>query len=296
MRRSGDLDFGPQAIIDLYRLYVRWFDYWLKDVDNGITKEPLVKIFVMNANKWLEDNVYPLSCTQFQKWYLVSKGNANTSKGDGRLSPEVPAEGTAPDTYIYDPGDPTPSPEFYEESEQEEKKVKSVEEKKKEAEAHHEKIIQTRPDILVYQTKPLEKPLTFAGPVSAVIYASSSAKDTDWFMRLVWITKEGKTFQLAEGKIRARFRKSMKKPELLTPGKIYEYTLDLWQTGITVLAGDLLRVEVASASFPFFSRNLNTGGHNEKETSFVKAEQKIYHDAKHPSHILLPLIPEEKIK
>ena len=110
-----------------------------------------------------------------------------------------------------------------------------------------------------------------AGPISAVLYASSSARDTDWFMRLVWIKADGKTFQLAERKIRARFRTSMKKPEMLEPGKIYEYALDLWHTGITIPAGDSLRVEVTSASFPFFSRNLNTGGHNEEETKFVKA-------------------------
>jgi putative CocE/NonD family hydrolase len=296
MRRIGDHDFGPQAIIDLQRLYLRWFDYWLKGIDNGITEEPLVSIFVMNTNKWLHDNVYPVSDTEFQKWYLSSNGQANTSKGDGRLSPDLPPEDSPADHYTYDPGDPTPNPDFYEETKEEEKKVKSVEQKKKEREAHHEEVTQTRTDILVYQTEPLEKPLNFAGPISAVLYASTSAKDTDWFMRLVWITKEGKTFSLAEGKIRARFRESMKKPVLLSPGKIYKYTLDLWQTGITIPAGDSLRVEVSSASFPVFSRNLNTGGHNEKDTHYEKAEQKIFHNNKYPSHILLPVIPEEKMK
>ena len=96
---------------------------------------------------------------------------------------------------------------------------------------------------------------------------------------------------LAEGKIRARYRNSTKKAEMLKPGEIYEYTLDLWQTGITIPTDHRLRVEVASASFPLFSRNLNTGGHNETETDYVPAEQVIYHDTKHPSHVLLPVIP-----
>ena len=157
-------------------------------------------------------------------------------------------------------------------------------------------VTSTRSDILVYQTKPLEKPLTFAGPISAVLYAASSAKDTDWFMRLVWIKKDGKVFPLWEGKIRARFLKSMKNPELLEPDRVYEYTIDRWQTGITIPAGDSLRVEVASASFPLFSRNLNTGGHNEKETRFVKADQTIFHDQKYPSHLLLPVIPDDRLK
>ncbi|MBP1768636.1 MAG: Hydrolase CocE/NonD family protein, partial [Candidatus Aminicenantes bacterium] len=246
--------------------------------------------------KWLEGDVYPLPYTQMQKWYLGGGGKANTSKGDGTLRPDLPPAGSAPDRFVYDPGDPTPNPDFYEESEEEEKKVRSVEDKKKEAEAHHEMVTSTRSDILVYQTQPLEKPLTFAGPISAVLYAASSARDTDWFMRLVWIKKDGKVFPLGEGKIRARFRKSMKNPELLEPDRVYEYTLDLWQTGITIPAEDSLRVEVASASFPLFSRNLNTGGHNEKETRFVKADQTIFHDQKYPSHLLLPVIPDDRLK
>ena len=295
-RQIGDLDFGPQALLDLPKLYLRWFDYWLKGVENGILKEPLVKIFVMGSNKWLEGEVYPLPYTRMEKWFLGSGGKANTSKGDGTLRPELPPAGSAPDKYVYNPGDPTPNPDFYEEPEEDEKKVRSVEEKRREAEAYHEKVTSGRPDILVYQTQKLDSPLTFAGPVSAVLYASSSAKDTDWFMRLVWVQKDGKVFPLGEGKIRARFRKSMKNPELLKPGEVYEYSLDLWQTGITIPAGDALRVEVASASFPYFSRNLNTGGHNEKEIAFIEARQTIFHDPKYPSHVLLPVIPEGRLK
>ncbi len=291
-RMVGDRDFGPEAIIDLPREYLRWFDHWLKGVDNGIDTEPLVSIFVMGKNAWLHGDTYPLPQTRFEKWYLTSGGKANTSKGDGGLTREVPPADCPPDSYTYDPGDPTPNPSYFEESKEDEAKVRAIEEKKKEREEHHEEVTQLRQDILVYQTEPLEEPLTFAGPVSAVLYASSSAKDTDWFMRLMEVESGGKIFVLAEGKIRARFRNSMKKPVLLKPSEIYEYTLDLWQTGITIPQGRRLRVEVASASFPLFSRNLNTGGHNEVDTEYVPAEQVIYHDAKHPSHVLLPVIPD----
>jgi hypothetical protein len=267
-------------------------------VDNGIAKEPLVKIFVMGSNKWLEGPVYPLPVTRFEKWYLASGGNANTSKGDGRLTTAALAAGSSPDRYVYDPGDPTPAPYYYEESEEEEKQVRSAEEKKKIREAHHEKVTQARRDILVYVSEPLQEPLTFAGPISAVLYASSSARDTDWFMTLMELDKQGKMFPIPLGraKLRARFRRSMKKPELLKPGQVYEYKLDLWQTGITIPAGHRLRVEVASAAFPLFSRNLNTGEHNETETKYVKAEQTIYHDARYPSHVLLPVIPAGELK
>ena len=290
-RMVGDRDFGAEAIVDLPREYLRWFDHWLKGVDNGIDREPLVSIFVMGKNQWLRDEKYPLPQTRFEKWYMTSAGKANTSKGDGKLTRDLPPIDCPPDKYTYDPGDPTPNPDYFEVSKEEEAKVRAIEEKKKEREAHHESVTQGRQDILVYQTEPLTEPLTFAGPVSAVLFASSSAKDTDWFMRIMEVEPNGKIFELAEGKIRARYRNSTKKAEMLKPGEIYEYTLDLWQTGITIPKDHRLRVEVASASFPLFSRNLNTGGHNETETDYVAAEQVIFHDAKHPSHVLLPVIP-----
>ena len=292
MRRFGDRDFGAQAIVDLQHDYLRWFDYWLKGIDNGIAKEPLVNIFVMGSNKWLSGPSYPLPQTKPAKLYLSSGGQANTSKGDGRLTFDVPAAGGPVDRFVYDPGDPTPDPRMYEEPEEEEKKVKSVEERKKAVEAYHESVTSIRNDVLVYSTDVLTKPLTFAGPVSAVLYAATSARDTDWFMYLVEVDKDGKTFTLGQGKIRARFRRSMSKPELLKPGKVYQYNIDLWQTGITIPAGSRLRVEVSSAAFPTFSRNLNTGGHNEKETRFLSGQQTIYHDRQYPSHIVLPVIPD----
>jgi uncharacterized protein len=291
-RMIGDRDFGETAIIDLQRDYLRWFDHWLKGVDNGIEKEPLVSLFVMGSNKWLHGQTYPLEITKPQKLYLSSGGSANTAKGDGRLVFDSPAANAPTDRYAYDPGDPTPDPRAYEESEENAKKTRSADERKKEAQGYHQKTIEDRKDILVYVTDPLSKPLTFAGPVSAVLYAASSARDTDWFVSLCEVDKDNKIFPLAIGKIRARFRKSMSAPELLKANEINEYTLDLWHTGITVPAGSRLRIEVASAIFPFFSRNLNTGGHNETETKYVTAQQTIYHSQKYPSHILLPVIPE----
>ena len=291
-RMIGERDFGEKAIIDLQRDYLRWFDHWLKGVDNGIEKEPLVSLFVMGSNKWLHGQTYPLEVTKPQKLYLSSSGNANTAKGDGHLSFDAPAANAKPDHYAYDPGDPTPDPRAYEESEDDAKKTRSVDERKKEAQGYHQKTIDERKDILVYVTDPLTKPLTFAGPISAVLYAASSARDTDWFISMSEVDKDGKIFPLGIGKIRARFRKSMSVPQLLKPGEVNEYTLDLWHTGITIPEGSRLRIEVASALFPFFSRNLNTGGHNETETKYVTAQQIIYHSQKYPSHILLPVIPE----
>jgi putative CocE/NonD family hydrolase len=290
-RMQGGHDFGPQALRDLPRDYLRWFDYWLKGIDNGVLKEPLVSIFVMNSNRWLHGPKYPLPQTRFEKWYLAGGGKANTSLGDGKLVREPPGKDAPPDRYRYDPADPTPNPDLLGGLE---KETAEADKGKKPADRdRREERTRKRRDLLVYVSEPLAEPYTFAGPVSAVLYAASSARDTDWFMRLMTVDPKGKVFVLGEGKIRARFRRSMAKPELLEPGKVYEYALDLWQTGITVPKGHRLRVEVASASFPVFSRNLNTGGHNEKETRFVTAEQTVYHDAQYPSHVLLPMIPEQ---
>jgi len=115
-------------------------------------------------------------------------------------------------------------------------------------------------------------------------------------MRLSEIDEKGLVFPLVHGTIRARYRESFSAPKLLAPGEICEYRLDMWQTGITIPKGRKLRVEVASAAFPTFSRNLNTGKHNEKETKFVTATQRIYHDAAHPSHVLLPVIERPDFK
>jgi putative CocE/NonD family hydrolase len=298
-RRIADRDFGEAAIIDLQRDYLRWFDHWLKGVANGIDTEPLVSIFVMGSNEWLHGDRYPLAETKMTPYYLASGGHANTSTGDGSLATARPDADAPPDRYVYDPLDPTPYPAFYvdpkdleeDEADSAAADTVSVETERAKHRAYYAMIDSTRADILVYDTAPLTESLTIAGPISATLYASTTARDTDWFMRLSEVAADGEIFPLAEGKIRARYRESFRKPRLLKPGEVLEYRLDLWQTGITIPEGARLRVEVASASFPMFSRNLNTGGHNETETEHVPAEQTIYHDAARPSHVLLPVIP-----
>lgn len=272
-------DLGEKGTVDLQSLYLRWFDYWLKEIENRILEEPLVELYAMNSNQWLKGDSYPLPQTEFTKLYLNSSEGANTLKGDGRLVWKMPENGKDYDAYTYDPGDPTPAWQFR---------------ASKGGRERYEEITNERQDVLVFETKPFQEPLTIAGPMSAKLYASSSALDTDWFITIFAFSDDQGPIPLGNpwgrGTIRARFRNSLSQPELLDPGKIYEYAIDLWHTGITLERGWRIRVEVTSAFFPFFSRNLNTGGHNEMETDFVKAEQKIYHSEEYPSHILLPVV------
>lgn len=268
-------DVGKEAAIDLRALYLRWFDYWLKGIENGIIDEPLVQLYAINSEIWLKSNTYPLPGTEFTKYYISSAKGANSLKGDGTLAPEPPIEGMEFDNYTYNPGDPTPS----------------VRQRFKEAgRKSYDRITESRKDILVYESGPLEEPLTIAGPVSFKLYASSSAKDTDWFVAFEVINEEGELIPLGKGTLRARFRNSTHAPELLEEGRVYEYTIDLWHTGITLEKDYRMRVEVTSAFFPMFSRNLNTGGHNETESRYVKAKQRIYHSSEYPSYLLLPLV------
>ena len=303
--RTGpnERDFGPNAIVDLSRSYLRWLDRWLKGVENGVDREPLVSLFVMNTDKWLTGPSYPLPETKLTKMYLASGGKANTSRGDGRLVAEAPAGGAAFDGYVYDPGDPTPDPNFQvsrgdtaEKAAADSLTKINIDAARAFQLAFYAGVDSARADILVYETEPLADSLVIAGPVSAVLYASTSGKDTDWIMRLSEVDEKGQVFPLVHGVIRARFRESFSSAKLLKPGEIYEYRLDMWQTGITIPKGRKLRVEVASAAFPTFSRNLNTGGHNETEKKFVKATQRVYHEGAHASYVLLPVIEKPVFK
>jgi len=284
-------DYGERAVIDLRREYLRWFDRWLKEVPNGIDREPQVSLFVMGPDDWAHGDTYPLEGTDHRRLHLASGGHANTAHGDGALRFGAPAAASPPDRFVYDPGDPTPSTWLLEQPEDEPGgAVKTADEVRKARREHVDRILEDRKDILVYETEELAEPLTIAGPVSAELYASTSARDTDWFLTLSAVDADGTATRLVRGALRARYRDSFAEPELLEPGKVYRYTIDCWHTAVQVPAGAKLRLEVASAWFPVFSRNLNTGGHNETETEWVAAEQTIFHDAERPSHLLLPII------
>lgn len=274
--KLGQVDFGPTAKINMDDLWLRWFDHWLKGVDNGVGKEPPVHIFVMGSNQWIDENEWPIARTQFTKYYLSSGGNANTLSGDGKLSTQQPTT-TATDKYTYDPANPTPfitdatfaqigGPDDYRE-------------------------VERRDDVLVYTSDPIAVDTMVCGPVRAKIFASSSAKDTDFMAKLVDVWPAGFAERLTDGMVRARFRNGMEKPELIEPGKVYVYDIDLWNTCQVFLKDHRIRIELASSAFPKYDRNLNTGEALGKTTRMEKAEQQIYHDAAHQSFVLLPIVP-----
>ena len=145
--------------------------------------------------------------------------------------------------------------------------------------------------LLTYTTEPLAEDVEVTGPVTAVLYASSTALDTDWVVKLSDVDPTGYSRLLTEGVLRARYRDSKEHPTLLVPGTVYPFTIDLWATSNLFKKGHRIRVTVSSSNFPRYDRNPNTGREVRNEKEMVVAVNTIYHDPDHPSHLVLPIIP-----
>ena len=144
---------------------------------------------------------------------------------------------------------------------------------------------------MVYSTPPLERGIEVTGPVEAKLYVSSSAKDTDFTVKLIDVYPDGSAYNVQEGILRARYREGWDKPALMTPGQVYPITVNVHATSNYFGPGHRIRVEVSSSNFPRFDRNLNTGGDNSRDTAMVVARNVVYHSAKYPSHLVLPVVP-----
>jgi putative CocE/NonD family hydrolase len=275
-------DFGPAAEVDLQRVYLRWFDYWLKGVQNGVMEEPPVRIFVMGENFWRHEQEWPLARTQYTKYYLASRGRANSLHGDGTISTAPAAAGTADtDTYTFDPANPVPTLGGNVCCAQQ---VPSG--------PWDQRAAERRDDVLVFTSEPLSEPLEVTGPITMTLYASTTARDTDWTAKLVDVAPDGFARNLQDGIVRARYREGINRPaSLIEPGRVYQYTIDMWATSNTFLPGHRIRLEISSSNFPRFDRNLNTGDDPATGTRMQTAQQTIYHNVTYPSHVVLPVIP-----
>lgn len=274
-QKLGEVDFGPAALIDLREEELRWFDRWLKG-EGSKTEEAPVRLFIMGQNIWRDEKEWPLARTVWMPYYLHSAGKANSRFGDGTLLTAAPQQ-EPPDLYRYDPARPFPfiteptssqigGPDDY-------------------------AAVERRDDVLVYTTEPLDHEVEVTGPIRLELYAASSARDTDFMAKLVDVHPTGFVQRLCDGMVRGRFRNGMEKQELLEPGRVYKYTIDLWNTANVFGRGHRIGLEVASSAFPKFDRNLNTGEDLAAGTRMDVADQTIYHDAEHPSALLLPVVP-----
>ena len=280
---AGNHYFGIAAdamALGLDQMHLRWYEYWLKGMDNGIMDEPPVKIFVMGDDVWRDEQEWPLARAQNTKYFLHSAGRANTKHGDGSLTTQQPAEEAA-DVFLYNPADPVPSaggalccnPYFARNG------------------AFDQNEIEARSDVLVYSTPPLEQNVEVTGPVTVTLWAATSAVDTDFTAKLVDVCEDGCARNLTDGIIRARYRDSMSTPTLVTPGAPTCYEIDLWATSNVFQAGHRIRLEISSSNFPRFDRNTNTGKIIAEDTDLKPALQTVLHNAQYSSHVTLPIVP-----
>ncbi len=286
--RTGELDFGPAArsadgrSFDTDEVILRWYDYALKGVTGGIEREKPVRIFVMGENAWREEDDWPLARAKSTRYYLHSTGSANSLLGDGTLSTEAPKTET-PDHFLYNPTEPVPTRGG----------GLCCDNDRLASGAFDQRSNEARGDVLVFTTPAFTQDFEVTGPVSLELYASSSAVDTDFTGKLVDVWPNGFAQNLTDGIIRARYRNSQEKPELINPGEVYKFTIDLWATSNVFKAGHKLRLEVSSSNFPRFDRNLNTGEPAGNATRMVRATNTIYHDREHPSALILPVVPRQ---
>jgi putative CocE/NonD family hydrolase len=276
-RKVGELDFGPDAALKIGDLQFQWFEYWLKGRETGVQNWPACYLFVMGENRWRGESEWPLKRTQFTSYFLHSTGGANTLSGTGTLSTNQPAE-EQQDRFTYDGHDPVPS-------------IGGNNLVGATAGPYDQTKVEERKDVLVYSTPPLEQDVEVTGPVKLVLYASSSALDTDFTGKLVDVYPDGKAYNLCEGIIRARYRQSPRNPALLEPGKVERFEIDLWVTSNLFKRGHRIRGEVSSSNFPRFDRNPNSGKPFGSDTELLSATQTVLHDQEHPSQLVLPVIP-----
>jgi putative CocE/NonD family hydrolase len=278
----GDVNFGPEAKIDFQAMQSRWFDFHLEGAKNGVDTEAPVRIFVMGANKWRDEKEWPIARARRTRYYLHSKGFANSRFGDGVLSTTPPAEEPA-DHYRYDPRNPVPTYGGHGCCDYTFAAIGPLD----------QRVTELRPDVLVYSTEPLAEDTEVSGMVEAQLVFSTDVTDTDFFVTLSDVHPDGKAIDITEGQVRTRFRESQERPSLLTPNKEYPVTIALWGTSNLFKKGHRIRVHVTSSNFPRFSRNLNSGKNpaDEAEQDIRVATQTIYHVGGRASAIVLPIVP-----
>jgi uncharacterized protein len=300
---AGQAQFTEDAALDLWAFHLRWFDHWLKGIDNGVDREPPVRIYVMgggDAHKtaegrifvgghWRDEREWPLARTQATPYYLHS---------GGLLSPNKPA-GYIPIHYLFDPRNPVPTlggnissqgaimfqgaadqrctPDFWL--------------------CSGSRPLSARNDVLVFQTSPLADNIEVTGRLIVKLWAASNSLDTDFTAKLIDVYPPNHDFpggvdlNIADSIVRARYRSGFGKAELLKPGQPYEFTIEMYPTSLVFARGHRIRLDISSSNFPRFDINPNTGEALNNNRRWQIAENTIYLDAQHASRIVLPVIP-----
>jgi putative CocE/NonD family hydrolase len=307
---AGEVEFPPDAALDFNEWRLRWFDRWVRGIENGVEKEGPVRIFVMgggdgrkskdgrlrHGGTWREEKAFPLERTKFTPYYLL---------GNGKLSAEqqlpVPTGFARPaTTFRFDPNDPVPTiggnlssfagiaePGGYDQRCRKDTLF-----------ARDELPLSQRRDVLVFQTEPLKEDVEVTGPVTVNLFVSSTAVDTDFTAKLIDVYPPnpdyplGVDLNIGDSIIRMRYRDSLEKPQLMKPGEVYKATIHLYPTSNVFAKGHRIRVDISSSNFPRFDLNPNTGDALQHHRRMIPADNTVYHEGDRASHVVLPIIPK----
>jgi uncharacterized protein len=263
---QGDFDFGSEAALGINEFRKRWFDHYLNDEQNGANGMPRVRLFVMGPNKWRDFDAWPPEGAIETKMYL----------GENSVSLDAPTDESSGTSFDYDPSEPVPGLMGGKLGSRHVGPIdmREVEDRK-----------------TIFTSEPFDQSITVIGPVSFNLWASSNAKDTDWYVTFTDVHPDGSSIRVCEGSLRARYRNGFDREDFMEPGKPYEFVIDMKATAIEIPKGHRIRVAITSSQFPASERNMNTGGVNENEATGVVAHNTILHEREHPSHLVLPVMP-----
>lgn len=305
---SGEAHFGVEAAMEWNQLRLAWFDQVMRGIDTGILEEPPVSIFIMGGGtgrqvrsedgtavdvggRWRHEHEWPLARTDYRPYYL---------QGDGELSPDKPSGSRDSSTYRYNPLDPVPTVGGPLSSVRELRMAPGGFDQRARPELGHDDDLplRGRPDVLVFETAPLEEGMEVTGPIEAVLYVSSTVPDTDFTVKLVDVYPpnvdfpDGVALNVTDGIMRARYRYSWTEPRMLQPGEITEVRVQLPPTALYFAPGHRIRVDISSSNWPRFDINPNTGEPSGRHRRIRIADNTIHHSPSHPSHVMLPVIPD----
>ncbi|MBD2177682.1 CocE/NonD family hydrolase [Pseudanabaena sp. FACHB-1998] len=265
--KVGEIDFGENAVSKVDQLQIDWFDFWLKGIENGISDRAPVQLFLMGKNHWLDLPEFPKS-TNIKNLYLSSNKQLITQSAN---SQQLTANSPLPDIYVYDPRNPNPSTNYG---------------------FYDQRNVHQRWDVMVYQSDELDQDLAIAGIPQFILYAATTAPDTDWVIKLLDIYPDGKQMLVSMGVLRAKFRNSWTEPKWVEPDVVTEYRIKLRPTCQNFATGHRIGVAVSSSAFPIIERHSNTQKLPSEATvsDFIEATQQVFYGLEYPSHLELPIM------
>jgi len=286
IQKLRGIDYGPQSVFNMREIHLKWFDYWLKGINNEVATWKKTRVFMMGKNEWQNmDDHWPPSNNKSLEFYLSSDGNANSSKGSGRLLLTTPSEKNK-DTFQYDPRNPVldyPSLNLYGAIVEGSFEINYVTE---------------RDDVLVYTSEPVKKDVIIRGCPILEFYGSSDCVDTDWFTTILEVNQEGKAISFGAANfgmscLRARYRESLSYQKLMVPDQVYKFSLTIDSLFVQIKKGNSIQVILTSSAFPTYARNLNTGEKIGYGTDMKIANNSLHHGGKYPSKLILPIKPQD---